>query len=217
MIKILRTQEQINKSIRFLKAKNLPLHRDRSKNWDLAQLYLIVEGRHRNAPVLDVGCWMLSTLKLFNAMDFTRLWGIDRYDSEMRFKQDHKENIGRIFRGKFEENSFRSGMFRILTCISTIEHGIDLDKFFSQCKRLLKEKGILYLTTDYWSKKIKTAELDGLPWNIFDRGELRRLIEIAESHKFSLYNDTDIPKVGSPVINVRGLNYTFAMLVFVKK
>jgi 2-polyprenyl-3-methyl-5-hydroxy-6-metoxy-1,4-benzoquinol methylase len=216
MIEILRSKKEIDDAVRFLKSKNLPVHRDRLKNWDLSKLYQILEGRHRNAPILDVGCWMLATLKMLRAMGFRRMFGIDRYDDVSKFTQDKKQNFARILRGRFEDNSFRDKMFRFVTCVSVIEHGIAVNQFFKICERLIKREGLLFITTDYWSKKINTTELNGLPWTIFDRNELKEMVTIANQSGFTLLSNKEIPRVGRPIVSVNDLNYTFAMLVFVK-
>lgn len=219
MIRILRDGTQVAEATKYLEEKNLPSHPGIVKNWDLWQIAEIMQPRNRNAPILDVGCWLLAVPRLLGKMRFRRIWGIDKYPKRKIFRRERSLlSPARILRGDFLQNRFRDGFFRVVTCVSVIEHGVDPDRFFAQVSRILKPEGLLFLTTDYWSKKIKVfGGPDDPEWAVFSRAELKNIIRIADSHGLKLYQNMEIPRIGKPVIHFKNSDYTFISLLFVQK
>lgn len=77
-----------------------------------------------------------------------------------------------------------SGSLDVLSCLSVIEHGIDLAAFFSEAARMLRVGGRLYVSTDYWEPKLDTSHrrMFGLPWTVFDAEELTAIAALAVTH-----------------------------------
>jgi hypothetical protein len=97
---------------------------------------------------------------------------------------------------------------------------VDIDGFMTETYRLLDERGVLIVKTDYWHQKIDTTEslrAFGLPWKIFDRDEVSAIVESARRARFELLDGTGLipPCEGAPVVWQRR-RYTFIGLAFRK-
>jgi hypothetical protein len=97
---------------------------------------------------------------------------------------------------------------------------VDIDGFLAEAYRLLDQRGVLIITTDYWHQKIDTTDsfrAYGLPWKIFDRDEVSAIIESARRAGFELLdgNGAIPPCEGAPVVWQRR-RYTFIGLAFRK-
>jgi SAM-dependent methyltransferase len=115
--------------------------------------------------------------------------------------------------------------FQNITCLSVLEHEVDIKCFAAEVSRLLKNGGKLYITFDYWEPKVNTSHITlyGLAWNIFDKTEVLALIEECEKTGLQLIEDVDW-SLGDKVINENyyappksETAYTFGMLAFEKK
>jgi len=111
--------------------------------------------------VLDLGCQMGQLIKLLPRLNVVNVVGIDDYDPEnlfeiakIHFDIDIK-NINEVFDGSWEYVQRRldeTGIslnvkFDIITALEIIEHMIDTDFFINDCKRHLKENGIIVIST----------------------------------------------------------------------
>ena len=62
----------------------------------------------------------------------------------------------RLIKGDLTDTGLPAAHFDYLTCLSVIEHGVDVRAFVAECARLLKPGGKLFVTFDYWNPKITT-------------------------------------------------------------
>ena len=129
-----------------------------------------------------------------------------------------------IYVGDMYDCSLYGGKrFDIVTSISVFEHGYDLEKVASTVSTVLKPGGHLLMSVDYNATKVDTssANLFGMPWNIFSREEIIELIERlsrdgimlvhSENKSYDLLLDNRRP------IDWAGRNYTFLMLGFARR
>ena len=74
------------------------------------------------------------------------------------------------------ETRFDPETFDVVTCLSVVEHGVDLDGYFREAARILKPGGALVTSTDYYPDPIDTAgkHAYGVPVKIFNRAEIER-------------------------------------------
>lgn len=109
--------------------------------------------------------------------------------------------------------------------LSVIEHGVDLEKLFIELNRILTEGGLVYLSTDYWEETVDngaSAVASGscknkpLPWSIFDRSSVGRLLNTAEKFGFRVCGDGEIPPCENQPIFWQGHHYTFIAVEFEK-
>lgn len=228
MIKVLQSSSEIKEASEFLNRNALPEHGHNSeKNWDLYQLFSIVESMPKEAKIIDLGCGDLFALKLLHALGFKNLYGIDLCVSlRNRLRQGVimlKERSLRLpfhlCKGDLTKTRFPSSMFSLAVCISVIEHGINIERFFAETRRLLKSGGTLFITTDYWEEEIRVAQDNkpfGQTWRIFSKKDAENIISTAYKYGFSLFGNSSMPACQDKCIVWNEQEYTFLAIVFKK-
>ena len=227
MIKVLRDSESIEKAALYLEDHKLARHHDRLKNWDLSLLHQVTISMPRSIKIIDLGCSGLAALKFFYFLKFKDIYGIDltvnrkekRTRTFLMLKSLSLTPPFHLTAGDLTKTNFPDQFFDLATCISVIEHGVDLQAFFAEMDRIVKPGGSLFITTDYWPDKMEPREGErpcGLPYNIFSKNEILQLIKLAGSHGFSLYENSDI--LDPLEKNILGdiYRHTFICLVFRK-
>lgn len=209
---ILKTKSEIDRSSRFLHDQGLMLNECDAKNWDLA--HILPRMGHGN--ILDMGCQ--GSIVLDNALHLGLLGdkvGIDLVELPSR------KGI-RMIQGDLTDTHLPTGHFDYLTCLSVIEHGVDVRAFVAECARLLKSGGKLFLTFDYWDPKISTdLRMFGLAWTLFCRADVENLIrqcasaglKIVAPMKLTQQDGVIRPGYWSP----GNFSYTFGIAEFVKQ
>lgn len=215
MIKVLKNWQEIGDATLSLQRKGLPTHSDTRKNWDLSLLYETIASENRNSRIVDLGCSPGCTLVFLISLGFTNLYGID-FDLEFTGGRNFPANL---YKGDLTDTTFEKDFFDVAISISVIEHGVDLKELFNEVNRILKNDGLLFLTTDYWAEKQDVGEINplGLPWKVFSGTDIQELINIAQDYGFSLNEDINIPSCSEQTIIWQGIEYTFIALIFKKK
>ncbi len=228
MIKVLQNWIEIGEANRFLSRKGLSKHSTAEKNWDLYQLFKIVSDLDRNIKIIDLGCGEMYALKLLYDLGFINLYGID-FDISFRHRLSQisimwkRRSINIPFhlkKGDITKTSMPAEGLDLAICISVIEHNVNLEKFISECYRILKPGGLLFITTDYWEEKILVEDERqpfGLPWKIFSKKEIENFIELSKINGFSLLNDSSIPECSEKSVVWNSKEYTFINIVFKKR
>ena len=209
---ILKTKSEIDRSSRFLHDQGLMLNECDAKNWDLA--HILPRMGHGN--ILDMGCQ--GSIVLDNALRLGLCGdkvGIDLVEFPSR-------NGIRLIQGDLTDTRLPAGHFDYLTCLSVIEHGVDVGAFVAECARLLKPGGKLFLTFDYWDPKISTdIRMFGLAWTLFCRGDVENLIRQCNAAGLKIVapmNWTQQDGVIEPGYWSPGnFSYTFGIAEFVKQ
>ncbi len=216
MIKVLKNWQEIGEATLGLQRKGLPTHTDVRKNWDQFLVYDIIPELDRNACIIDLGCSPYCTLNFLAALGFKNLYGID-----LDIEDKEIENAPyRLYRGDITKTPFANNFFDFALSISVVEHGVDLKSFFKEVSRILKDNSLLFITTDYWeeSKEIDASIKPlGLPWKVFDKNEIQRLITEAQHYGFIIEENITIPSCLDKPIFWQGVEYTFIGLLFTKK
>lgn len=227
VIKVLHSWDDLGKSIEYLQ-RDQCFHTDPLKNWDLAQIGELLDKLPKSARILDAGCSEshCSLLKYLKKKNFNALIGMDLHISfddriqqflfmknERKLKPPFQLIEGNIINTKFKDESFDA-----ILCLSVIEHGVEINAFLNEIKRLLRPNGLLYLSTDYWPQQISTQNINpwGLPWKIFSHDDIQDLLKIANKIGF-LIDDSKIPNVGEPIVKWSGKQYTFLSIVLKKQ
>jgi SAM-dependent methyltransferase len=216
MIKILPDIPTLDMFIGYLKQNSIPLHRDYYKNWDMYYLTQFFSNLHSEIKILDSGCWGLQTAGVLKYLGYTDITCIDLYRKEKHWNQDLKMNLilnTKLEKGNAEKTRFSDRNFDLITSVSVIEHGVNLNNFLKESSRILKNGGFLFLTCDYWQDKIDVEDKN---WNIFNRNEIVNLISIAENNNLKLLVPQKIPQCGEKVVKFLGYEYTFMLLIFQK-
>ena len=144
-----------------------------------------------------------------------------KYGIDLR-KPDHHDPEITYLVGDLLAVPLPDGYFQYITCLSVIEHEVDIQSFAAEASRLLANGGKLYVTFDYWTPKIMTdLKLYGLAWKPLDDWDVQLLQYACEAHNLQLIDDIDW-SLGEAVIRSGyysphpQIAYTFGMLVFEK-
>jgi SAM-dependent methyltransferase len=217
---VLQSRAESAAAVREMRRLGLPVHRDRPKNWDtLAALGAILRRMDRSARILDAGSATYSTiLPTLWCYGYTRLTGIN-----LEFVKPVRRGPARFLHGDVTATTFDEGAFDAITCLSVIEHGVDLTAFFKEAARLLRPGGILVTSTDFSCEPIDTAGRTayGVPVQIFIPSEIAAALRTAQSFGLEPTGDLDLSCNERPVNWKRlgrpmGLHYTFVVFTLQK-
>jgi hypothetical protein len=214
LCKFLLSRAEVRASTAFLKSHGYVSHRLACKDWDLANVLKDIG----DGNLLDMGSsdsFLLKNVKLKGVKG--NLYGIDLQRPDVQV-----DGVTYVI-GDLARTEFADGAFRNVTCLSVIEYDINFEAFARESSRLLCSGGRLYVTFDYWTPKvIPRLRLFDRPWNILDRKDVQRLIEVCRQCNLALAGDVDW-SLRKPVIAPDyhspdpSLAYTFGMLAFQKQ
>ncbi|MEG3970455.1 methyltransferase domain-containing protein [Microcoleus sp. T2B6] len=214
LCKFLKSKTEVNESTKYLKERGYVSHRLGCKDWDLAN---IIEDLS-DGNLLDMGSSDSYLLK--NAL-IKGLRGY-KYGIDLQ-KPDVPLDEVKYFTGNLMDTGLPDKFFQNITCLSVLEHEVDIKRFASEVSRILAEQGKLYITVDYWNPKVVSKlRIFDKQWNIFDKSELVNLIQECKEKNLHLVDEVDW-SLGEAVINPNyhspdlSIQYTFGMLVFQKK
>ena len=199
----------------------------------------IISGAKRESFVLDVGCYESPILPMLKRLGFFNLYGCDlvlKSDSNSKltnmsslvYHEDY-EPIAEMYNDKsyqlsirnLENTNYSDQMFDYVTSLSVIEHGINIEKYFREMSRIIKNNGYLLTSTDYWPDKLvnnKNVLSKGTPDNIFSRDEIENLVAIAEKSGLKLIEPIDFEYKDKVVRwNSIGLDFTFIFFAMRKE
>ncbi len=191
----------------------LPPHGDAPKNWDLlVALGTILERVSADGAVLDAGAPLYSRLLPWLYLyGYRNLHGIDLvYDGPVR--------LGPIAYQAMDltATSFPDGSFDAITCLSVIEHGVPLDAYLDEARRLLRPGGLLITSTDFWSEPVDTGgrEAYGVPITIFTPTQMEAFVVAAAERGLRPVRPVDLACRDRAVHWARfELDYTFVNIV----
>jgi SAM-dependent methyltransferase len=216
MNRALRDREEVESSLNQVRSIGLIPHPDAPKNWDaLAALDLIIKQTDKGSRVLDAGGEIYSPLVQWLTMYGYRSLHV----INLSFKEDFNQGPIKYIHGDCTATPYPQEYFDVVTCLSVIEHGVDLKAFLSECCRILRPGGYLIVSTDYWNESIDTAGKNayGVPVKVFTQSEIQAFIAMAESNCFESTGEVDC-SVGSKVVHWKdvGLDYTFIVFALKK-
>ena len=225
MIRILETFEQVGKAVITLQRRGCHLHSVPQKNWDMAQILGILDDEKPNC-ILDMGCGGWHVLRLCRDNGVRNIFGVDlrlRLIDRLRpyyfaIKNKSTKLPYRVIRGDLTKTNFPNNTFDVITCLSVIEHGVNIESFLKEASRLLRHDGKLYVSTDYWEPKIlieNSVRPFGLNWKIFSKKEIKNLVNMAKEYNLKM-EDESIPSTKEKVVHWGGKDYTYISLIFKK-
>jgi len=215
----LRSRSDVTFANQALLDRGLPLHPDYNKNWDnfLALYHTNSVLRSSDEPVLDAGAGDESAyLPGLKTMGYTNLIGIN-LDRKDDYKAGVKDGI-RYAYGDITSTPFPNGTFPFISCLSVIEHGVNVPLFLGEMARILKPGGHLFVSFDFWYDKLNTAGLitHDAPINIFSNWDVMDLLDRAAA--VGLTVDPIVNTMcDEKIIAWAGLEYTFMNLLFRKQ
>ena len=236
---VLKTASEIAEAKRHLKALKLFPHHVFSKSWDTYKMIEIIKKSDKNSFILDVGCNNSPILPMLKKLSFTNLYGCDlvlkpKYNYNFMnilysfYRRGYKpilemysDNHFNLSVQSLQETNYKNEIFDYVTSLSVIEHGVDIDKYFTEMSRILKKGGSLLTSTDYWPEKIintkKVYSRTG-PDNIFDRNDIEHVIEIGDKYGLKLIEPIDYTHADKVVHwDEIGLDFTFIFFAMKKQ
>jgi SAM-dependent methyltransferase len=222
--RVLQDQQELVDADAERRSRGLCPPTDARKVWDNLIALQALERVGVEDSVVDIGCRNGILLTWLHQIGYQRLWGCDLKFPlpalERAVLRRHPatlvhgavmfaRNRARMKRASAEATTFQSGIFGAVTSMSVIEHGVDTAFFFRESARLLRPGGILFLSTDYWSRPMRTQGGD----RVFGPADVARLAREAEAEGLLPLCKPEL-EVGSPLIEESGLRYTFLTLAF---
>ncbi len=214
---VLKTRHEWEEAVAQVKRLGLPPHGDLPKNWDtLAALDFILKHTPQQAQILDAGAELYSTLlpSLF-LYGYKNLHGINVvFDSKVQ----HGSIVYQ--RGDLTRTDFTDNSFDAITCLSTIEHGVNLRSYFQEMSRILVPGGSLITSTDYYESAINTEgqKAFGVPVHVFTKNEIEMILALAREFDLELTGPLDL-RCDEKAVSWKefGLNYTFIIFTLRKR
>jgi SAM-dependent methyltransferase len=208
---VLRTCQQRDDAIEQVKTLGLPLVSDAPKNWDcLAALDCILRNTTKRGRVLDAGAETYSRL-----LPWLCLYGYGKLDG-INIVFDKVCRLGPITYkyGDITSTDYDFASFDAISCLSVIEHGVDLRSYFREMARILKPGGVLITSTDYWETPIHaTGEMFGAPVRVFTRGEILLAMNLAAENGLLPTQPIDLA-CDQKVVHWKEVDLDYTFLVF---
>jgi SAM-dependent methyltransferase len=209
---VLHTHQEVQDVIRQVQKLGLPLSDAVPKNWDsLAALDCILKETDTSARILDAGSELYSKI-----LPWLFLYGYRHLiGNNLVFKRPLKRGPIQYEYGDITQTRFEDHTFDAITCLSVIEHGVDIRSFFEEAARLLKPGGILITSTDYYSEPIETHGLKayGVSIHVFTKDEITAILNIAHECGLEPTGEIDLDCQDKPV-TWREFDLEFTFVVF---
>lgn len=191
---VLQSVAEYRESMGTLDALGLHRHPDDPKNWDaLLALRSIREATDAGGAVLDAGGATYSPL-----LEWLYLYGYrDLVAYNIDFDRDFSRGPIRYVRGDFTETGFESDRFDVVTTLSVVEHGVDVERAFAEFHRLLRPGGRLVVSTDYWPTGRPSAGTvteygdERQSWTLYDADGVADLVATADRVGFEVPDEVE--------------------------
>jgi len=141
---LLRNAGEVDEAVLEIARRRWPLHKwNRYKNWD--STFLDFEGV---STILDVGCRTSHPLEIASFLKVQgRKVGVD---IEATYDGWEIPDGCEFVLAPAEALPFHDATFDMVTCISVIEHGVDIPRFVKEMHRVLNPGGRFVITFDFW-------------------------------------------------------------------
>jgi SAM-dependent methyltransferase len=205
----LKTQAEVDAAVAEAARLRLPPCGDPAKTWDtLGALREVLTRTTPDARILDAGAELYSRL-----LPWLYLYGYrNLLGNNLVFEGELRQGPIRYEQGDITKTRFEAASFDAISCLSVIEHGVDLDAYFREMARVLKPGGVLVTSTDYFETATDTRGLAayGVPIHVFTKPEILEAVEIAKRHDLHLTGPLD-PASQDRVVHwtVHDLRYSF--------
>jgi len=193
---------------RVLSGQRLP-GEDLAKRWDVDNVIEVAEDLPRQAAILDCGAFNSRPLLALHRSGFKRLHGIDLNPAVSvlpvaRHIAYTRQNI--------ESTAYDDGVFDLVICASTVEHGVDIPRFLAEARRLTRLGGRLYISTDVVPETTDTTSIEafGFPWHPLKPSMLETFAAVVSAAGFKVGPAPDPDAVTIFPLEFRGRRLTFA-------
>jgi SAM-dependent methyltransferase len=213
---VLQRRAEVDRWLDVVRRCGLPEYIVPAKNWDsLAALGAVLARTDSAGRILDAGGIVESVISSWLWLyGFRDLWCINPvFPAPFRHGGIHYEP------GDATGTRFDAETFDVITCLSVVEHGVDLDGYFREAARILKPGGALVTSTDYYPEPLDTRgkHAYGVPVKIFDRSEIEAALALAAQHGLHPSAPVPLDADEKPVHwDLTDLDYTFLVFTLVK-
>jgi SAM-dependent methyltransferase len=197
-------------ALKQVKKLGLPAIQDLPKNWDsLAALDLILKCTGKDARIFDAGGELYSMI-----LPWLYLYGYTNLSAgNLVFRKTIKKGPIVYHHADITRTGSAPAVYDAITCLSVIEHGVDLRSYFSEMSRILKPGGVLITSTDYFDITVdaRGQTAYGVPIHIFNREEIAEALALAAQFGLKPTGPMDL-RAEQKVVKWRkqyDLNYTF--------
>jgi hypothetical protein len=209
---VLKTRDEVDRSIDQVRQLGLPVMKRPNKNWDsLAALDLILKRTNRNARIFDAGGESYSVILPWLALYGYRnlVCGNITFQTTFKWGPIVYEHVD------ITKTSYPDSFYDAITCLSVVEHGVDLKLYFREMSRILKLGGMLITSTDYYETPIDTRGqvAFGAPIRIFTAPQIRDAIAYAIEVGFKPLSPLDLT-TNEKVIHWRDFDLRYTFLIF---
>jgi SAM-dependent methyltransferase len=209
-------QAQVDQAAAEARRLRLPPFPGADKNWDtLAALREVVSRTTPSAHVLDAGAEIYSRiLPWLYLYGYRNLIGNNLVFTETIHRGPIVYEPGDITKLRFPDRTFDA-----VTCLSVVEHGVDVEAYFKEMARVLKPGGLLVTSTDYFESATDTKGLSayGVPIRVFTADDVTAMVEVAKRYDLHLTKPIDTRSQDRVVRwDQFGLQYTFIVFSMVK-
>jgi hypothetical protein len=209
---VLKKQDEVKASIEQVRTLGLPIRDDPPKNWDsLAALDLILRTTTSKARIFDAGGELYSMI-----LPWLFLYGYrNLIAANLEFRKTTRRGSIVYEKADITQTTYPDETFDAITCLSVIEHGVDLNAYFREMSRLLKSGGVLITSADYWETPIDTrGQMEyGVPIHVFTKEEIIEALKLARQYGFSPLSPLDLASEEKVVHwKEHDLHYTFVTL-----
>lgn len=215
---LLKNRQEIENATKWLQDNGYVESGISAKNWEVRQIIPYME----DGNMIDLGSD--GSVVLINALK-KNIQGV-KVGIDLVYPENIKSEIDGIdlIKGDLTNVPFPDGFFNFISCLSVIEHSVNIENLAKECGRLLSKGGQLFISCDYWNIKQDTSKtkLYSLDWKILDRNDVLDLVRALKSHGLHITGDIDWV-VQDAVINdqycspVQGISYTFFIGSFIKQ
>lgn len=211
-----------------IKKWGLISHHDVSKNWDCSRVLsgIILENLGgQSVKILDAGSGkkpvVNSWLRILDNENRYELHACDYEPKKSKFMKKYGIEFKEC---DISETPYSDLYFDSIYSVSCVEHGVDLNIFFREMSRIIKDNGYLHISTDYWPNKIRTEHKFPYgkhlpPMKVFSSDELKELIFLASLAGFELEDSGNLfDDIKDKVVSWDRMeeSYTFVYLRFKK-
>jgi hypothetical protein len=213
---VLKTQAEVEASAAETVRLRLPPRDDRCKNWDsLGALSEILQRIPHTGIILDAGAELYSRI-----LPWLYLYGYrNLIGNNLVFKQPFNLGSIRYEHGDITATRFADGYFDAITCLSVIEHGVDVGRYFREMARILKPGGVLVTSTDYFEEANEThgKQSYGCPIRVFTADDMRAAFATALKCGLQVTGPVDLTSKDRVVHwRAHDLRYTFIIFAMTK-
>lgn len=214
----LQTKAEVAAASKLVSAMGLPWHHDPQKNWDTLKclMHILAAGRLK-VPVLDAGSSKSVIGSWLSTLGYREIYACDLLEKNGGFFEKYKINFSIQ---DLTRTNYPIDFFQAVTCVSVIEHNVDLESFCAEMRRVLRPGGLLLVSTDYWDEPIDCTGIypygpEGGEMHIFSAREVQDFIALAAKHDLRICTPFDATTRDKAIRWERvDRDYTFAFLAF---